>query len=68
VSTKPADELVFLVRMWVQGGGGDGAAGGGEWRGSIQEVDSGRRFYVTGTRDLADFIAARMAEKTHPPR
>jgi hypothetical protein len=63
VSTKPAGELVFLVRMWMQGGDHEG----GEWRGSIQEADSGRRFYVTGTRDLADFIAARMAEKTKRP-
>ncbi|MGA8533405.1 MAG: hypothetical protein WB615_04800 [Candidatus Tumulicola sp.] len=55
-------ELVFLVRMWVQGD--EERADGDEWRGSVQEVDSGRRFYVTGMRDVADFIGARMAEKS----
>jgi hypothetical protein len=50
-------ELVFLVRMWVQGGD---TPGRGEWRGAVQEVASGKRFYVTGARDIADFIDARL--------
>lgn len=58
------NEIVFLVRMWVQAGEADER----EWRGSIQEIDSGLRLYVTGTRDVADFIAARIAEKTGPAR
>ncbi len=39
-----------------------------EWRGSIHEVGSGLRFYVTGTRDVADFIGARLAEKAERSR
>jgi hypothetical protein len=34
-----------------------------EWRGSVYEIESGIRFYVTGTRDIADFVAARLAVK-----
>jgi hypothetical protein len=55
------DERVFLVRMWVQGGGDDRA--GREWRGSVREVDTGQLYYVTGTRDVADFIASRLADR-----
>jgi hypothetical protein len=33
-----------------------------EWRGSVHEIASGRRLFVTHTRDVADFIAARLAE------
>jgi hypothetical protein len=33
-----------------------------QWRGSVLEVTSGRRFFVTQPRDIADFIAAHLAE------
>ncbi len=62
---SPSDELVFVVRLWVQGGD---ASGQGEWRGAIQDVTSGQRFYVAGTRDIADFIDARMSERGKPVR
>jgi hypothetical protein len=35
-----------------------------EWRGSVHEIDSGIRFYVSGTRDVAEFIETRMAERS----
>ena len=35
-----------------------------EWRGSVYEVASGRRLFVTHTRDVADFIATRLEEAT----
>ena len=50
-------EVAFLVRMWLP----QGARGENEWRGSIQEVASGKRLFVTGTRDIADFIAVQLA-------
>lgn len=53
-------ELVFLVRMWLRDGERPPAR---EWRGSIHEINSGLRFYVSGARDIADFIGARLAEK-----
>jgi hypothetical protein len=53
------DEVVFIVRMWRQAGE---AANGREWRGSIREVDSGSHLYVTGSRDVSDFISARLEE------
>jgi hypothetical protein len=36
------------------------------WRGSIQDVDSGRKFYVTGPGEIADFIAVRLDEDGPP--
>ncbi len=39
-------------------------AGYGEWRGSVHQIDSGNRFYVTGAREVADFIGTRLAEET----
>lgn len=53
------DEVVFIVRMWRQSGG---AANGREWRGSVRQVDSGSHLYVTGSRDVGDFISARLEE------
>ncbi len=47
-------EVTFLVRMWLP----EAARGCSEWRGSIQEIASGKRLFVTGTRDIADFISA----------
>jgi hypothetical protein len=54
-------EMVFVVRMWRQRVEENGAA---EWRGSIHQVESGKNFYVTGARDVADFIGARLAEES----
>jgi hypothetical protein len=54
-----------MVRMWAQTG--DDAVLG-EWRGSVADVESGVRVYVTGTRDVADFIAARMIVAREPSR
>ncbi len=49
-----------MVRMWLQGGENPAEP---QWRGSIAEIGSGVRVYVTGTRDIADFIATRIAER-----
>jgi hypothetical protein len=61
---RPAEQVVFVVRMWVQGGGNPAVR---EWRGSVQEVASSARVYVAGARDIADFIGARLAEHSENP-
>jgi hypothetical protein len=53
------DEVVFIVRMWRQAGEGGSER---EWRGSIRQVDSDSHLYVTGSRDVSDFISARLGE------
>lgn len=50
--------MTFLVRMWLP----EQTDGDAQWRGSILEVTSGRRFFVTQPADVADFIAAHLAE------
>jgi hypothetical protein len=59
------DEVVFIVRMWRQAGE---AASGREWRGSIREVESGSHLYVSGSRDVSDFISARLKEAERTDR
>ncbi|HET6276116.1 MAG TPA: hypothetical protein VFE16_09335 [Candidatus Cybelea sp.] len=51
-------DVTFLVRMWLT----EGSDGDAHWRGSVHEVTSGKRLFVTETRDVADFIAARLAD------
>ncbi len=45
-------ELTFVVRIRRQDGDTDP-----QWRGSVLEVSSGTRRFVTGIRDITDFIA-----------
>jgi len=53
------DERVFLVRMWLERNAQQHDA----WRGSIHDVASGRKFYVTGPREVADFITVHLNER-----
>ena len=53
-------DVVFLVRMSLRD---DDRPEEPQWRGSVHEINSGLRFYVTDARDVADFISARLAEK-----
>jgi hypothetical protein len=46
-------ELTFIVRLRRQPG-----AAAPQWRGSVQEVSSGGRRFITGTREISEFIAA----------
>lgn len=50
--------MTFLVRMWAAEASDENGAG---WRGSVHEVSTGKRLFVTETRDVADFIAACLA-------
>jgi hypothetical protein len=49
-------EITFVVRMWVP----EGEDGSRPWRGSIQEVGSGKRLFISGTRDIGDFISEHL--------
>jgi hypothetical protein len=51
-------DATFLVRMWLP----EESDGDAQWRGSVLEVVSGKRFFVTQARDVADFIDAHLAE------
>ena len=51
-------DVTFIVRMWLA----EETDGKAQWRGSVHEVASGRRLFVTETRDVADFIAARLSD------
>ena len=52
-------EPVFVLRFWLQS---DGGSDDRKWRGSIHEVDSGKRYYVADIHDVVDFIDARLDE------
>ncbi len=43
--------------MWAPGEAADA-----QWRGSIHEVSTGKRLFVTEAREVADFIAACLAD------
>jgi len=42
--------------MWLP----SGATDSNDWRGSIKAIGSDKQLFVTGTRDVADFIAAHL--------
>ncbi len=50
-------ERVFVIRMWNDGD----AAVRETWRGSIRDVASGRKRYVTSALEIAEFVALRLA-------
>lgn len=56
--SEPRDERVFLVRMWHE----DTHRSHDGWRGSIHDVASGRKFYVTGLAEIGDFIAVTLGQ------
>jgi len=51
-------DVMFVVRMWLP----EETDAEAQWRGSVLEVSSGKRFFVTQPRDVADFIATHLAE------
>jgi hypothetical protein len=57
--TSDRREHVFLVRMWVE----STRQRQETWRGSIHEVASGRKLYVTGPGEVADFIALHLLSR-----
>jgi len=53
-------ERVFVVRVWEEAG----ASSREGPRGSVHELESGRRFYFSGLRDLHDFLSVRLADSS----
>lgn len=51
-------EMTFIVRMWLP----EDSRSQANWRGSVHEIVSGKRLFVTGPRDVADFIAMHLDE------
>jgi hypothetical protein len=49
---------VFVVRIWLET---DDLALA-QWRGAVEHVSSGQRFYFTSLGDLSDFIAVRLGQ------
>jgi hypothetical protein len=47
------NEFTFVVRMWLRDENAES-----QWRGSVHEVSSGRKRFICGTRDVAEFIAS----------
>jgi hypothetical protein len=52
-------EFTFLVRIRQQ----DESAGS-HWRGSVHEVSSGKRRFVSGTRDVIEFITSYLRDES----
>jgi hypothetical protein len=50
-------QRVFVVRVWQEAG----ALAHADVRGSVHELDSGRKFFFSGLRDLHDFLTLRLA-------
>ncbi len=62
---SPRRECVFMIRMWH---GGD-RVGGADWRGSIHDVTTGRRRYISALGDVSEFLmeALRAEAAAEPP-
>jgi hypothetical protein len=54
--TTTHSQFLFIVRIWLIEGGREGA-----WRGSVENVPSGQKFYFTSLGDLNDFIVWRLS-------
>jgi hypothetical protein len=48
----------FVVRIWLEAAAGTG----GQWRGVVDHIGTGRKVYFSDMTDLMDFIRLRMTE------
>lgn len=53
-------ERVFLVRLWQESGSSDAPA----WRGSVHDVGSGHKRYISEAQEISEFVALRLAATT----
>jgi hypothetical protein len=51
-------ERVFVVRMWLE----PESTAPPVWRGSIHDIATDSKRYVTGPEEAAEFIAIRLAD------
>ena len=61
IPTRP--QHLFIVRMWSEADSPDAT----HWRGSVEHVPSGQKFYFTSARDLNDFIALQLNSPLKAP-
>jgi hypothetical protein len=60
------NELVFVIRMWLRADI-DGSEAD-EWRGSIEQLGSGRKLYVSNPSDIAEFVTTILSEESRRSR
>ena len=53
--TSRRREHRFVVRLWFEG-----ANERGQWRGSVEHVDTGQRVYFASLSDMTEFIRHRL--------
>lgn len=53
---------LFIVRLWSEASQPTIS----EWRGSVEHIQSGRKFYFTSLGDLNDFISFRLRQEPNP--
>jgi hypothetical protein len=56
--TRP--QHLFVVRLWAE----QSVSAPVQWRGSVEHVASGQRFYFTSLADMNDFIALQLNQPT----
>ena len=54
--TSIPPQHTFVVRLWAE----TSAPNALQWRGSVEHVASGQKFYFTSLGDLGDFIKRRL--------
>ncbi len=63
---SPRRECIFMIRMWHSGE----RIGDGDWRGSIHDVTTGRRRYISALVDVSEFLMEALlaeAAAAEPP-
>ncbi len=58
--TPSRPQHLFVVRMWAETVGPTPA----QWRGSVEHISTGQKFYFTSMADMADFINLRLKAST----
>lgn len=61
MTTQPNAPRTFIIRLWLE----PQSEGSGEWRGSVDFVQSGERFYfqsVDGLKQRLDLLLAESGE------
>ncbi|MBX2997307.1 MAG: hypothetical protein KF893_02260 [Caldilineaceae bacterium] len=57
VNRKERVQHLFIVRIWQEP---SASAPPGQWRGSMEHIPSGERFYFVSIEDLNNFILGQM--------
>ena len=55
--TSARNQHLFIVRLWSEGHN----IGPTQWRGSVEHIPSGQKFYFTSLSDMKDFISLHLS-------